>query len=109
MQSTVWLAVILLAWASAQQEVPFLEVAVLQSTLATQRIRRLGHFRTITVKGFPASDALPSEGLRAAWPRLLVSITRSSANASSSKSTSSACSRPRSCTRTMSIPRCRSA
>ena len=53
------------------QKGPLLGVTVLQSTLATQRIRRLEHFRTITVKGFPAPGALPSEGLRAAWPRLM--------------------------------------
>ena len=53
------------------QKVPLLGVAVLQSTMETQRIRRLEHFRTITVKGFPAPGALASEGLRAAWPRLM--------------------------------------
>jgi multidrug efflux pump subunit AcrB len=57
--------------AQSAQKVPLLEVAVLQSTLETQRIRRLEHFRTITVKGFPASGALPSEGLRPAWPQLM--------------------------------------
>ena len=57
--------------AQSAQKVPLLEVAVLQSTLETQRIRRLEHFRTITVKGFPAPGALPSEGLRPAWPQLM--------------------------------------
>jgi multidrug efflux pump len=57
--------------AQSAQKVPLLEVAVLQSTLETQRLRRLEHFRTITVKGFPAPGALPSEGLGAAWPRLM--------------------------------------
>ena len=57
-------------------ESPLLEVAVLQSTLETQRIRRLEHFRTITVKGFPAPGALPSEGLRPAWPRLMAFAKR---------------------------------
>src|SRR4029453_15385828 len=31
--------------------------------------------RTIAVKGFPAPGALPSEGLRAAWPRLMACAT----------------------------------
>src|SRR5437879_8591510 len=39
--------------------------------METQRIRRLEHFRTITVKGFPAPGALASEGLQAVWPRLM--------------------------------------
>ena len=52
------------------QKVPLLAVSSLQSTMETQRIRRLEHFRTITVKGFPAPGALASEGLQAAWPKL---------------------------------------
>jgi multidrug efflux pump subunit AcrB len=52
------------------QKVPLMGVAVLQSTLETQRIRRLEHFRTVTVKGFPAPGRLASEGLQAVWSRL---------------------------------------
>jgi multidrug efflux pump subunit AcrB len=52
------------------QRVPLLAIASLQSQMETQRLRRLEHFRAISVQGFPTPGAFASEILQAAWPRL---------------------------------------
>ena len=52
------------------QRVPLLGIASLQSQMETQRLRRLEHFRAISVQGFPAPGAFASAILQAAWPRL---------------------------------------
>ncbi|HXH49867.1 MAG TPA: efflux RND transporter permease subunit [Terriglobia bacterium] len=52
------------------QKVPLLQISTIENTMETQRIRRLEHFRTITVECFPERGALASDVLNAAMPRL---------------------------------------
>jgi multidrug efflux pump subunit AcrB len=52
------------------QKIPLSQVSRIRNTIETQRIRRLEHFRTISVSSFPVPGALPSEVLNAALPRL---------------------------------------
>ena len=52
------------------QKVPLSQVSRVRNTIETQRIRRLEHFRTISVSSFPVPGALPSEVLNAALPKL---------------------------------------
>lgn len=49
---------------------PLLSIASLRQQMETSRIRRRDHFRTISVRAFPAPGALPSEVLRAAEAQL---------------------------------------
>ncbi len=56
--------------ASGTQNAPLGLVASVHTDLETQRIRRMDHYRTITVEGFPAGDLYPSEVMRDARPAL---------------------------------------
>jgi multidrug efflux pump len=56
--------------AQSTQKAPLGLVASVHTTLETQRIRRMDHYRTITVEGFPAPGFYPSEVMRAARPAL---------------------------------------
>lgn len=47
-------------------KVPLLSVSTIENALQTLRIRRLEHFRTISVQTFPVTGALPSEVYEAA-------------------------------------------
>ncbi len=51
-------------------KIPLLEVSSLQYQMATQRIRRREHFRTISVVCFPTPGVLASTVLNAAQPQL---------------------------------------
>jgi multidrug efflux pump subunit AcrB len=51
-------------------KVPLLQISQIKNTMETQRIRRLEHFRTITVQAFPASGHLASEIMSVALPKL---------------------------------------
>jgi multidrug efflux pump subunit AcrB len=51
-------------------KVPLTAVADMQTSLVTERIRRLEHFRTLSVHVYPATGVLPSEVLNAAMPAL---------------------------------------
>jgi multidrug efflux pump len=53
------------------QKVPLLEISSIENTFKTQKIKRLEHFRTVTVECFPAPGKLASEVLNAALPRLM--------------------------------------
>ena len=53
------------------QKVPLLQISSLENNMETQRIRRLEHFRTISVQCFPVSGALASEVLNTALPKLM--------------------------------------
>jgi multidrug efflux pump subunit AcrB len=55
---------------TGQQKVPLRSVTSIQSTLATERIRRQEHFRTIGVHGWPQPGVLPSEVMKQAMLRL---------------------------------------
>ncbi|NJN39820.1 MAG: efflux RND transporter permease subunit, partial [Gammaproteobacteria bacterium] len=56
--------------ASGTQNTPLGLVASVNATLETQRIRRMDHYRTITVEGFPAAGFYPSEVMAGARPTL---------------------------------------
>jgi multidrug efflux pump subunit AcrB len=51
-------------------KVPVTAVADIQTALVTERIRRLEHFRTISVHVYPSPGVLPSEILKEASPQL---------------------------------------
>jgi multidrug efflux pump subunit AcrB len=51
-------------------KVPLVQISAIENTMQTQRIRRLEHFRTITVQAFPAPGHLASEVMRVALPKL---------------------------------------
>ncbi len=55
---------------SSQNKVPLVEVSNIENTLQTQRIRRLEHFRTISVQSFTKPGVLPSEVYSPAAPKL---------------------------------------
>jgi multidrug efflux pump subunit AcrB len=55
---------------TGQQKVPLRSVTSIQSTLATERIRRQEHFRTIGVHGWPQPGVLPSEVMKQGLPKL---------------------------------------
>jgi multidrug efflux pump subunit AcrB len=55
---------------SSQNRVPLIEVSNIESTLQTLRIRRLEHFRTISVQSFTKPGVLPSEVFSPAAPKL---------------------------------------
>ncbi len=52
------------------QKIPLIQISEPVTTLETQRIVRLEHFRTISVRCFPIGGRLASEVLAAARPRL---------------------------------------
>lgn len=52
------------------QKVPLLEISSIEYKMETEKIRRLEHFRTITVEGFPVPGALASQVSSAAESRL---------------------------------------
>jgi multidrug efflux pump subunit AcrB len=52
------------------QKVPLVEISDIEHSMDTERIIRLEHFRTISVRCFPVAGLLPSEVLKAARPRL---------------------------------------
>jgi multidrug efflux pump subunit AcrB len=56
--------------AQGTQKAPLGLVASVHTALETQRIRRMDHYRTITVEGFPAAGFYPSEVMRSAAPAL---------------------------------------
>jgi len=59
----------LYAYSSTEtQRVPLVLISNFNVTMDTERIRRLEHFRTISVRGFPAAGYLPSQVLKAAMP-----------------------------------------
>jgi multidrug efflux pump subunit AcrB len=51
-------------------KIPLAEISSTGTTMETQRIVRLDHFRTISVRCFAAPGHLPSETMKAALPRL---------------------------------------
>jgi multidrug efflux pump subunit AcrB len=57
------------SWTS--QTAPLMGIASLQHEIETQRLRRLEHFRTISVHAFPAAGVLAFEALKAGCPRLM--------------------------------------
>jgi multidrug efflux pump subunit AcrB len=52
------------------RKVPLQSVASVEYGIKTEKLRRRGQFRTITVSAFPAEGYLPSEVLKAARPEL---------------------------------------
>jgi multidrug efflux pump len=62
--------------AQGTQNAPLGLVASVHTTLETQRIRRMDHYRTITVEGFPSDGFYPSEVMRSVRPAL-TAFTRS--------------------------------
>jgi multidrug efflux pump subunit AcrB len=54
----------------SNNKVPLLTVSSIDNILETLRIRRLEHFRTISVQAFPMAGTLPSEVFRAIAPKL---------------------------------------
>ena len=54
----------------SNNKVPLLTVSTIENTLQTLRVRRLEHFRTISVQSFPVPGALPSEVFSVAAPKL---------------------------------------
>jgi multidrug efflux pump subunit AcrB len=59
----------LYAYSSTEtQRVPLVLISNFNVVMDTERIRRLEHFRTISVRGFPAPGYLPSQVLKAAMP-----------------------------------------
>jgi multidrug efflux pump subunit AcrB len=54
----------------SNNKVPLLTVSSIDNILQTLRIRRLEHFRTISVQAFPMAGTLPSEVFRAIAPKL---------------------------------------
>ena len=56
--------------AQGTQNVPLGLVASVRTTLETQRIRRMDHFRTITVEGFASEGYYPSEVMKRVRPAL---------------------------------------
>jgi multidrug efflux pump subunit AcrB len=55
---------------SSQNKVPLLEVSSVDNALQTLRIRRLEHFRTISVQSFTKPGVLPSEVFKPAQARI---------------------------------------
>ncbi len=55
---------------TSTQKAPLTMVASTRYAMETQRIRRLEHFRTVTVQGFPVSGAYASQVMNAARPQL---------------------------------------
>ena len=55
---------------TGSQKVPLMAISTVEHAIETQRIRRLEHFRTISVQGFAAPGFLASEALNAALPKL---------------------------------------
>jgi multidrug efflux pump subunit AcrB len=55
---------------NSTMKVPLSAISRVENTIQTQRIRRLEHFRTITVSAFPVGGALASEVMKGARPRL---------------------------------------
>ncbi len=51
-------------------KIPLAEISEIQQRMETQRIVRLDHFRSISVRCFAASGYLPSDVMKAALPRL---------------------------------------
>jgi multidrug efflux pump subunit AcrB len=47
-----------------------MQISAIENTMETQRIRRLEHFRTVTVQAFPVPGHLASEIMSEALPRL---------------------------------------
>lgn len=56
--------------ATSAQKVPLGQISSLTYAMEPARIRRREQFRTITVFGYPAAGALPSEGLQAVQAKL---------------------------------------
>jgi len=56
--------------AQGTQKAPLGLVASVHTTLETQRIRRMDHYRTLTVEGFPAPGFYPSEVMKGMRPAL---------------------------------------
>ena len=54
----------------SDNKVPLIEVSKIENTLQTLRIRRLEHFRTISVQSLTQPGVLPSEVFSAALPQL---------------------------------------
>ena len=54
----------------SSSKVPLMQISAIENTMETQRIRRLEHFRTVTVQAFPVPGHLASEIMSEALPRL---------------------------------------
>ena len=52
------------------QKIPLVQISAIRNTLESQRIRRRGHFRTISVECSPVPGILASQVLNAAMPEL---------------------------------------
>ena len=52
-------------------KIPLMQVSGIQNSMATNRIIRLDHFRTMSLYAFPAPGHLPSEITKVAVPKLL--------------------------------------
>jgi multidrug efflux pump subunit AcrB len=53
-----------------QQKIPLISISSIEHSMDTERIVRLEHFRTVSVRCFPTSGKLASEVLAAAGPKL---------------------------------------
>ncbi len=55
---------------SAGTKIPLVQVSDIQNSMATDRVIRLDHFRTMSIYAFPAPGHLPSEITNVAMPKL---------------------------------------
>ena len=55
---------------SAGTKIPLVQVSDIQNSMATDRVIRLDHFRTMSIYAFPAPGHLPSEITNVAVPKL---------------------------------------
>ena len=56
---------------SANTKIPLVQVSDIQNSMATDRVVRLDHFRTMSIYAFPAPGHLPSEITKVAVPKLM--------------------------------------
>ncbi|MGI8769892.1 MAG: efflux RND transporter permease subunit [Acidobacteriaceae bacterium] len=54
----------------SSQKIPLAEISQIQNSMETQRIVRLDHFRSVSIRCFAAPGYLPSDIMKAAMPRL---------------------------------------
>ena len=55
---------------SANTKIPLVQISDIQNSMATDRVIRLDHFRTMSIYAFPAPGHLPSEITNVAVPKL---------------------------------------
>ncbi len=56
---------------SSSTKIPLVQISSIQNSMATDRIIRIDHFRTMSIYAFPAPGHLPSEITKIAVPKLM--------------------------------------